>query len=123
MKRPIFFGSPALPLLAALSLAACGSLDVWPFGGEKLAERPRAPANAVEYQCPGGKRFHVRPLDGGAAAWLILPEREVRLDKIAGAAARYGNGITTLDIDGGTASLNDRSATLSGCKSPAGAVN
>lgn len=122
MKRNIFTGL-ALPLLAALTLAGCGSLDVWPFGGEKLAERPRAPANATEYQCPGGKRFHVRQLDGGAAAWLILPEREVRLDKVSGATARYGNGITTLDIDGGTASLTDRSTTLSGCKAPAGAVN
>ena len=118
MMKTIFLSAPAL--LAALALAGCGSLDVWPFGGEKLAERSRGPANAAEFVCAGGKRFHVRYLDGDAA-WLILPEREVRLDKSAGAGSRYSNGITTLAVDAGTATLTDRGATLTDCKTPAGA--
>lgn len=116
MKKTIF---SSLPLVAALALAGCGSLDVLPFGDEKLTERPRGPANAAEFVCAGGKRFHVRYLDGDAA-WLILPEREVRLDKGAG-AGRYGNGITTLAVDAGTATLTDRGTTLTDCKTPAGA--
>ena len=110
MSRIIF----ALAIAAAT--AGCGSINVWPLGGGEAKERSRAPANAVEYQCPGGKRFHVRWLDGGNAAWLILPDREVRLDKTAGTETRYGNGVTSLDIDGGTATLSDRSLKLGGCK-------
>jgi membrane-bound inhibitor of C-type lysozyme len=121
MKKTIFSNAPALPLIAALALAGCGSLDVWPFGGEKLTERSRVPANAAEFVCAGGKRFHVRYLDGDAAAWLILPDREVRLDKSAGAGSRYSNGITTLAVDAGTATLTDRGTTLTDCKTPAGA--
>lgn len=112
MNKTIF----AAALVSAATLAGCGSINVWPFGGDAPQERSRVPANAVQYDCPGGKRFHVRWLDGGASAWLILPEREVRLDR-TGTATRYGNGITTLDIDGGTATLSDRTLTLAGCKS------
>lgn len=109
MKRTFFAAT------LAATLAGCGSVKVWPFGDDAPRERSRVPADAVEYQCPGGKRFHVRWLDGGGSAWLILPDREVRLDR-SGTATRYGNGITTLDVEGGTATLSDRALTLTGCK-------
>ncbi len=113
MKRTIFSAA-----IVAATLTGCGSVKVWPFGSDAPQERSRVPANAVEYQCPGGKRFHVRWLDGNSAAWLILPDREVRLDR-SGTATRYSNGITSLDIDDGTATLSDRAVTLSGCKTAA----
>jgi membrane-bound inhibitor of C-type lysozyme len=99
-----------------LSLAGCGGLNVWPFGGgEKYQDRSKAPANATAYQCDSGKRFHVRTLEDGAAVWLILPDREVRLSKVS--EARYSNGIAVLELSGGNATLADGSATgLKGCK-------
>lgn len=114
MKRTLFAATAAL----AATLAGCGSVKVWPFGSDAPQERSRVPANAVEYQCPGGQRFHVRWLDNRASAWLILPDREVRLDR-TGTATRYGNGITTLDVDDGTATLSDRALTLANCKAAA----
>lgn len=119
MNRTIFTLVPALAVLTSVALAGCGSLNVWPFGAEKLVERSRVPADATEYRCTDGKRFHVRTLDGGSAAWLILPDREVRLDKTA-AATRFSNGITTLDVDAGNVTLADRTTTLTGCKAVAG---
>lgn len=109
--------------LAGISLlAGCGDINVkkyLPFGGDTtVQERSRTPANATEYQCGGGKRFHVRTLEGGAAAWLILPEREVRLDRLgAGGETRYGKGNTVLEIVGNEAKLSDGAAvSLTGCK-------
>lgn len=112
MKTKLILAGQALALLAA---TGCSSVKVWPFDDEKI-ERSRVPANAAEFRCADGKRFHVRQLDGGNAAWLILPDREVRLDKAAGSTARYSNGITTLDIEAAT--LTDRTLTLAGCKTP-----
>lgn len=94
------------------ALAGCGSINVgsvWPFGkDDKQPERSRAPANSTEYVCKGNKRFYVRSLDGGAAAWVIYPEREFRLPKTeGGTGTRYSNGGTTLDIDGAAATVTD----------------
>lgn len=120
------FIATALPAAVCLAtfVAGCGSVNVnvWPFGGEKVQDRSRPPANATEFQCQGGKRFHVRYLDNGSAAWVILPEREFRLDKTAAeSGTRYGNGIAVLDINGSEASLADSSATsFANCKAAGG---
>jgi len=112
-------------LTCMVLLAGCGEMNVkkyLPFANDTVQERPRMPANATEYQCAAGKRFFVRTLDGGAAVWLILPEREVRLDKLGSdAALRYGNGIAVLEINGNEATLKDGAATsFAGCKMPPG---
>lgn len=110
----------ALPALACLSLIlpGCGGLNVWPFSGEKSQDRTRAPSDATEYQCAGGKRLYVRYLDNGGAAWIIFPEREFRLDKVASTAAtRYSNGIAVLEVNGNEATLADGPAiSFAGCK-------
>ena len=106
-----------IPILAALLLGGCGGMNVWPFGGEKSAERPRTPANATEYQCAGGKVFHLRMLDG--AAWVILPERQFRLDPVAGSAGRYSNGRATLALGAETTLADPPAIDFKGCKLPA----
>ena len=66
------------------------------------------------------KRFYLRKIDGGAAVWLILPEREVRLERIGEGATRYGKGALLLEIGAEAASLAD-GATIShvNCKAAA----
>lgn len=116
-------GTTAAFLLFCMALAAggCSNVSVWPFGGEKARDRSAKPANAVEFQCRDGKRFHVRYLDNGNAAWLILPEREFRLDKLAAAGTRYGNGSTSLDVNGNEATLAIAAvAPYQDCKAAAG---
>ena len=109
---------------ATLMLSACSSINVnlWPFGGDKEQDPSRTPASATAYTCEGGKRLFVRYLDNGAAAWVILPEREFRLNKIASASAtRYSNGSATLDLKDGGATLSDGAAvTHAGCKASGG---
>lgn len=100
----------------ALLLAGCSSIKVWPFGEENSATMVRtgSPANATEYQCQGGRRFHVRMLDHGATAWLIYPDREVALAKVA--EGRYGGGSAVLEMGAGEAKLSDGAVVYSGCK-------
>ena len=103
-------------LAAPLLLAACGGASLWPFGERANSELSRRPANATEYRCDAGKVFYVRNLDGGAV-WLIAPDREIRLDKLAGAeSGRYGVDKVQLELHGEGASLLDPPAQFAGCR-------
>lgn len=126
MKQGLIRNSAPAIACAALFLAGCSttSMDLnnlWPLGGAKEQDVSRAPAGATAYACDGGKRLYVRYLDNGAAAWVILPEREFRLNKApSDSGTRYSNGSATLDIKDGGATLADGAAvTHAGCK-PAG---
>jgi len=122
--RPMSMAAGALACIPLL-LSACGDINVRkyiPFGGDTtIQERSRTPTNASEYQCAGGKRFYVRTLEGGAAVWLILAEREVRLERLgAEGSTRYSKGNTVLEIAGSDATLSDgAAAAYAGCKSAA----
>ena len=122
MKHPIT--RMAALTCATLALSACSSVsvDLWPFSSGKEQDLSRTPPGATAYTCEGGKRLFVRYLDDGAAAWVILPEREFRLNKIASTSAtRYSNGSATLDIMDGGATLSDGAAvTHAGCKASGG---
>jgi len=97
-------------------LSGCSTANLWPFGDESL-ERSTAPANATEYQCAGGKKFYVRNIEKGDAAWLILSDREVALPKKD--AGKYSNGVSTLTIKDGVATLEDNATTTyTDCKVP-----
>jgi membrane-bound inhibitor of C-type lysozyme len=109
---------------ATLMLSACSSMNVnlWPFGGGQEQDPSRSPAGATAYQCEGGKRLFVRYLDNGAAAWVILPEREFRLNKTtSGGGTRYSNGSATLDNRDNEVTLFDGAKlTHTGCKASGG---
>lgn len=112
MKIQTSIATTAL-LMAATLLAGCGEMkvNVWPFGDGSPRERSRDPVNATEYQCAAGKRFHLRMIEGGEAVWLILPEREVRLESIGSGRTRYGKGGLVLELGADQASLADGVAT------------
>ena len=108
-------------LFVPLLLGGCGGFSLWPFGSDGPKGRePGPPPNATAYVCDAKRSFYVRMLDGGAA-WVILPEREFRLDKATGAGAegRFGNGTAVLEIKGEEASLTDgQGPAYSGCRLP-----
>jgi len=91
----------AVAALAVVLLAGCGGMSLWPFGESESTEL---------------SRFYVRTLDAGAV-WLIAPDREIRLDKLAGAeGARYGVGRVVLEISGQSAMLTDPPTQFADCK-------
>lgn len=111
-----------LPAICLTILAsACGGFNpasLWPFGDGAQGREQGPPPNATAYRCDGNRSFYLRMLEGGAA-WVILPEREFRLDKTAGADGRFGNGVATLEIKGETALLNDGPGqAYTGCRVP-----
>ncbi|MBM3368392.1 MAG: hypothetical protein FJY43_08970 [Betaproteobacteria bacterium] len=109
---------PALLIAAALTLPGCGGVKLFSFGEDRTTERSRVPANATAYHCDEGRKLYVRMLDNGAAVWVILPERELRLEKTGAAAATYyAYRNTLLEIKGEEAVLLEGSKpVLSGCK-------
>jgi hypothetical protein len=112
--------------LAAMTLLLFGcsgvSLDLLTFGGTKEQDTSRAPAGATTYQCADGKRLFVRYLDNGAAAWVILPDREFRLSRSgANTGGRYSNGSDSLEVGDKSATLSDgATVTHADCKAAAG---
>lgn len=105
-----------LPAGLVALLAGCGGVKVWPFGEDKPAAVPGAPPGATLYQCEGNRRFYLRFEDKGATAWVIYPDREISLPKVAG-GNRYSNGVAVLEFGGDAATLDDGPAvSYSGCK-------
>jgi membrane-bound inhibitor of C-type lysozyme len=102
--------------IAPAILGGCGSASLWPFG--EPAERTRAPQDATAYRCDGGRTLYVRVIENGAAAWVILPEREIRLERTGAAAAtNYAYRNTLLEIKGDEAALFDGATPLlAGCR-------
>lgn len=98
---------------AVLVTAGCSTPSWMPFRSEE--GRVVVPENAVQYQCEGNRRFYLRTL-GEGAVWLILPDREVRLDR-RGGGRTFGNGVSTLTLEGDGAEFNDGpGGAYSGCK-------
>lgn len=108
MKTPIL-------LAATLLLSACGSLDFIGLGGSPTPEAARTPQNATQYRCAANTGFWLRNLEGGAL-WLILPERELRLEPLKGEANRYAAGRVRLELDGDAAQLFDPPGSFNDCK-------
>jgi len=85
---------------AAVALAGCSSVNLWPFGSGETQELSRTPANATEYRCNNDRRFYARFLDNGNSIWVIFPEREFRLDKVESASiTRYTNRQAILEVN------------------------
>ena len=101
-------------LPALVLLAGCGSVtSLWPFGDSETPEASRKPSNATEYSCDAGKVFYVRGLDA-SAVWLIAPDREIRLEKLAD--GRWGVGRVALELSGARVELTDPPALFTNCK-------
>ena len=106
-------------VLATVLAAGCGGLRVGPFGRDD-GSRVVVPENATHYRCDAGRSFYLRFLATGEA-WVILPGREFRLDKVAAdSGARYRGAGATLDLKGADLSeavLDDGPANqFTGCK-------
>ena len=104
---------------AAVALAGCSSVNLWPFGSGETQELSRTPANATEYRCNNDRRFYARFLDNGNSIWVIFPEREFRLDKVESASTtRYTNRQAILEVnEANEVSLRDGATiAFTGCK-------
>ena len=97
---------------AAALLTACGG-SWWPFGRSGSDETARVPAGATEYTCAAGKRLLVRHTADGKSAWVIYPNREFRLDRVAAdSGEQFTNGVSTLSTQGEETMLEEAGTRL-----------
>lgn len=121
MNTTLRISAQAALIAFSVAAAGCGSTNLIPFMGDKQVERSRVPANSLTYQCAGGKRFYLRYLDNGAAAWVILPEREFRLDRVLNETSKYGNGKALLSVGEETSLVDGPTVNYAGCRIPSAA--
>ena len=110
MKLRFWIAALLLP-----ALAGCGTIsELWRGGPRELS---RARPDVLELRCAGGRTLALRMEPASKAAWIVLPDREYRLDAVAGDPTRYSNGRTVLLEQGGAMSLEEGGvASVSGCR-------
>ena len=102
-----------------IAMTGCSSIDDLFRGGPR--EQSRVRPDVAEYVCAEGKTLSIKRDPGAKAAWVVLPDREYRLDAVAGSGDRYSNGRSTLILANGETSLEEAGATgasvnITGCK-------
>ena len=101
----------AAVLVATIMLAGCGG--GWrPWSSSSGSDAgPQTPPGATAYACEGNKRLLVRFESNGKSAWVIHRLGEYRLDRVATASGdRFTNGVTTLAVKDGEATLDEKGA-------------
>ena len=90
-------------LIGILSFAC--SLDKVPkidslsnFFSNDINERNIRPEDSIKYNCDKKKTFFLLYLKEKKSVWVILPDREFRLNQIDETQNIYTNDITTLEI-------------------------
>ena len=102
-------------------LAGCGSTGSWmPWVKQERPTGPNyTPPGATGFACEGGKRLLVRFESDGKSAWIIYPDRQLRLDRVSAASGgeEWSRAGTTLSTrDGETMLMEGTAVQLSKCK-------
>lgn len=107
----------SIAVIALALLSGCSG--GWrPWGNADREQSQRLPDGAVELSCAQAKRLVVRYAADGTSVWVMLPDRQFRLDRVAGSSAeRYSNGASTLTVEGDGIVLDaDGARQFSDCK-------
>jgi membrane-bound inhibitor of C-type lysozyme len=99
-------------LIATVMLAGCsgGGWVPWSRSSADVGG-PYTPPGAKGYACEGGKRLLVRVEADAKSAWVIYPDRELRLNRAVSASGeQFSNGRTILTVKDGEAVLEEGGA-------------
>jgi hypothetical protein len=108
-------GSTVFIVMMAM-LAGC-SVGGWNPLASSGPSGPYTPPGAKGYACEGGKRLLVRFESDAKSAWVIWPDRETRLNRVAGAGEQFSNGRATLSLNDGEARVEEGGRVeFAGCK-------
>ena len=81
-----------------------------------IQERNIRPEDSIKYDCDKKKTFFLLYLKEKTSVWVILPDREFRLNQIDETQAIYTNDITTLEISPGQTQIeNEKEILYSQC--------
>ena len=94
--------------IAAAVLAGCGWL---PWSTSSGNTGPYTPPGATAYACEGGKRLLVRFESDAKSAWMIYPDRQLRLDRVTSAPGQeFSRAGTNLSVKEGDTTLTEGGA-------------
>lgn len=97
--------------LVVVTLAGCSSSWLPWSTSSGGAGGPYTPPGATGYACEGGKRLLVRFESDAKSAWVIYPDRQLRLDRVAAASGdEWSRAGTTLSVREGEAALTEGGA-------------
>ena len=71
-----------------------------------------SPENSIQFTCDQNQIFFLRYLEDKNAVWIILDNREFRLEKDLVDASKYSNGKTVLEISQGNVSITSNEKFL-----------
>ena len=81
-----------------------------------IHEKNIRPEDSTQYNCDKKKTFFLLYLKEKTSVWVILPDREFRLNQIDETQAIYTNDITTLEISPGQTQIeNEKEILYSQC--------
>lgn len=102
----------------ALSALLTGCSGGWvPWGSSDKEQPRRLPDGATDLQCAQNKRLVVKYSGDGKSVWVLFPDREFRLDRVATSSTeRYTNGPTSLTVESDGIALDvDGARQYAGC--------
>ena len=90
-------------LLSIISLSSSCSMDSIPIPtvdmfSNTVNEKTIRPEDSIEYNCDKKKTFFLSYLNEGKSVWIVLPDREFKLDQIDESQNIYSNDITTIEM-------------------------
>ena len=71
-----------------------------------------SPENSIQFTCDQNQIFFLRYLEDKNAVWIILDNREFRLEKDLVDDNKYSNGKTVLEISQGNVSITSNEKSL-----------
>ena len=71
-----------------------------------------SPKNSIQFTCDQNQIFFLRYLEDKNAVWIILDNREFRLEKDLVDDNKYSNGKTVLEISQGNVSITSNAKSL-----------
>ena len=70
-----------------------------------------SPKNSIQFECAENKVFYLRYLEEKNAVWIILDDREFRLEKILDQDNKFSNSMSNLEINPENTILNTSAKT------------
>ena len=103
--------------LSLLLLNACSSINL---NKEKITDifslddenQPISPENSIRFNCDQNQTFFLRYLEDKNAVWIILDNREFRLETDLVNDNKYSNGKTVLEISQRNVSITSNEKSL-----------
>ena len=93
-------------------LSSCSSLSIDKekisniLSWESDTSEDFSPKNSIQFECAENKVFYLRYLEEKNAVWIILDDREFRLEKILDQDNKFSNNMSNLEINPENTILN-----------------